>query len=221
MTAPRFLKLLLHFAIALIILMLVTIPGGCRFPWGEKNDEPLREIALSEVMSYTDALDAYHAGDYAASAQQFESIRETTTDEMMSRMALYGLACAQLMTAETPGDYREAVSLWELWVHSAPPHRQDAENPALLAPVIKEKMIWSFMGDAQGHRIPIWLKEVADNEVRRLRRQLEEVGNGIDDRDKKIKLLEREISRLQEQIQAFETIDQKVQKRKHSIPSAD
>jgi hypothetical protein len=50
---------------------------------------------------------------------------------------------------------------------------------------------------------------------------LDTAGQNLESRDKKIKTLEKEIERLNEQIKAFESIDQKIQKKKNAIPSAE
>jgi hypothetical protein len=221
MTAPLSRKLRQYLIIVLVGSMLAMVPAGCRFPFGESKSEQMPVIPLSELMSYSDAVNYYNAGEYEKAVREFESIRNITVSALMSRMALYGLACARLISAETPAAYLEAMSLWEGWVQSAPPYRQDTENPALLAPVIKDKTIFSYLNDARNRKMPVWLLEMANQEAHQLRKQLEEAGKGIDARDKKIKALEKEISRLNEQINAFETIDQKAQKRKHAIPSAD
>jgi hypothetical protein len=219
MTAPRSGRFLQQLMILFLGSMLVMVTGGCRLPLLAKS-APLSDVPLSELISYKDAVDIYEAGEYGKSALQFESIRKTTSSAVLSRMALFGLACSRMMSAETPETFQEALSLWEGWVQSAPPHRQDVENPALLTPLIRKKTIFSY-GITQDRKLPTWLLEMADQEMQNLRRQLEEAGRGIDARDKKIKTLEKEILRLNEQISAFETIDQKVQKRKHAIPSAE
>jgi flagellar motility protein MotE (MotC chaperone) len=223
MMAPQFGRYLQYLVIALIGSMIVV--SGCRFPLGEKPQGPLSAVPTVELISYTDAVSAYNAKEYEKSAQRFESLRQQTTSALMARKALYGLACSRLMAAESPEAYREAIALWERWIKAAP-QRQDSENAALLAPVIREKMIFSYLpaapdkSDAE-RPMPAWFLALINQEVQRLQKQLDEAGKGIDTRDKKIKTLEKEISRLNEQINAFETIDQKIQKRKHAIPSAD
>ena len=227
MTAPQIGKYLLHPIMALVGLMLVMAPAGCRFPMGERDTGPLSRVPTVELLNYTDAVGAYKAKEYDKAALQFEVIRHQTTSALIARMALFGLACSRLMSAESPEAYQEAVALWERWVKVAP-QRQDAENLAMVAPVFREKMIFSYVpsssdtkSQVQDRDMPDWILAMANQEVQQLQKQLEEAGRGIDTRDKKIKTLEKEIARLNEQINAFETIDQKIQKRKHAIPSAD
>lgn len=214
-----------RFFMGLACLSLVMIASGCRFPF--KPSATRSDLSPLELKAYQDAVDVYNARDYKKSAHQFETIRETTANPKMSRMALYGLACSRLMSADSPDEYQQALSLWDTWLKCAP-RQSSSENPILFAPVIREKMIFSQIPlgaegavDSQDQTAPAWLLARANQQLQRIKKQLEEAGKSIDVRDKKIKALEKEISRLNEQISAFEKIDQKIQTKKNAIPSAD
>jgi hypothetical protein len=214
-----------RFIMGLVCLGLMMILGSCHFPF--KPSATRSGVSPVEFKKYLDAVYVYDARNYEKSANQFEAIREQTANPEMSRMALYGLACSRLMSADSPQEYQQALSLWDTWVKCAP-RQGSSENPVLFAPVIKEKMIFSQIPlDAEGaidthdQTAPAWLLVRADQQLQRMKKQLEEASKCIDSRDKKIKALEKEISRLNEQINAFEKIDQKIQTKKNAIPSAD
>jgi hypothetical protein len=167
---------------------------------------------------------------YGEAAQAFDAIREQTNDPGVARMALYGLACSRLMTADDPQAYHDALALWNAWVQCANtddgPYR---ESPRLLAPVIQDKMLFSHIplvaadasdGEA-GQMVPRWLVVEANRELQKMKQRLTDEQQKSSNREKKIESLEKEIMRLKQQIKAFETIDQKIQKKKNAIPSAD
>jgi len=221
-TIPWFLR-------AALFLFLVVGLAGCRFPG---QSRPVLEVGPPplELKKYDDALAVYLSGKYEPAAEKFAAIREQTTDPGMARMALFGLACSRLMTAEDPQSYHDALALWNAWVQCAKAsNRQDRESPRLLAPVIQDKMLFSHIplsatdssDSDEGQTVPRWLIVHANAELQRMKKQLADDQERLAYRDKKIETLEKEIARLNQQIKAFETIDQKIQKKKNAIPSAD
>jgi TolA-binding protein len=186
-------------------------------------------LAPAESKKYAEAVSAYKAKSYDQSAQKFIALREQTANPAMARMALYGLACTRLMQANTPQDYQEAIALWDTWVQSAPKKKPEAEDPALLAPLLAEKMLFSHIPlgkeglapNAVEPSVPQWLVVRANQELQRLKSQLAASEQERDAQDKKIKGLEKEVERLNQQIKAFESIDQKIQKKKNAIPTAE
>lgn len=213
------------------ILLLLTFivfsltAEGCQGNWPFEPKVLDSGVSPNEMKKYSEAVNAYQAGDYDAADKRFAAIREQTANPTTSRMALYGLACTRLMKARTPEDYRQALALWQTWVQCAP-KKHDKENPSLLDPVIERKMVFSLI-PLKGDKITDsedpgrWFMLRANNELQKMKFQLENAQQSIENRDLKIKALEKEISRLNEQIKALETIDQKIQKKKNSIPSAD
>ena len=215
--------------IGVFCLMAVTGLVGCRFPGLSR---PVLEVGPSPVeqKKYEDAVAVYQTAKYESAAEKFGAIREQTTDPIMARMALFGLACSRLMMAEDPQSYHDALALWNAWVQCASAsNKQDRENPLLLAPLIQDKMLFSHISLSAGEKadiedgqnIPRWFMVEANKELQRMKRQLADDQQRIAYRDKRIEILEKENMRLKKQIKAFETIDQKIQKKKNAIPSAD
>ncbi len=205
----------------------VMTAAGCnlRALGGPTSMEP--GLAPGEANRYGEAVTDYKAKAYDQSAQKFIALREQTANPVMARMALYGLACTRLMQANTPQAYQDAIALWNTWVESAPKKKPEYEDPALLAPLLSEKMLFSNIpldkenleASKAAPSVPQWLVVRANQELQRLKSQLAAAEETLDARDKKIKSLEKEIERLNAQIKAFETIDQKIQKKKNAIPS--
>lgn len=214
-------------SIALVMLFLVAAIAGCRFP-GQAR--PVLEVGPSpvELEKYNEAVAVYLDADYTSAAEMFNTMREQTTGPIVARMALFGLACSRLMTADDPQSYHDALALWNTWVQCAS-RDEDRESPLLLAPVIQDKMLFSHIpleGEAGAEakeepNIPRWFMVQASKELKRVKRKLADNQQRIIYRDKRIKALEEEIARLKKKIKAFETIDQKMQKKKNAIPSAN
>lgn len=210
----------------LICFILGVSASGCRLPWA--NSPAVLDAGMSpaESKKYHQAVDAYLAGDYQNAGTGFATIREQTANPAAARMALYGLACSRIMTAVTPKDYREALALWDTWVQCAQ-NRHDRENPILLKPIMRDKMIFSQVPLNNGSGVDTgqsnfrWFMFRANGELERVKRQLETARQGIEVRDERIVSLKKEIDRLKKQINAFEKIDQKIQKKKNAIPVAD
>jgi U3 small nucleolar ribonucleoprotein component len=68
---------------------------------------------------------------------------------------------------------------------------------------------------------PNWLFIRTKQELDRLREQLQSAEKINQNSQKKIQSLEKEIARLKRQIIALEAIDQKIQEKKTTIPSAE
>jgi hypothetical protein len=194
-----------------------------------KNPEPIQPPPVSaERLSYQHAIKAYNEGQYNAAAQLFDSIRATTVDHLMARLALYGLACARMMAAESPRAYQEALQIWQAWVAGAPSDDK-TESPLLMVPLIKEKAFFanipltgSVPNEIQENKIvPLWKLLKAKQDLELVRQQLEESDRAKKSALKRIGALEKEIEELTNQLKALETIDQKIQKKKSAIPSTD
>lgn len=204
---------------------LIMAAGGCRWTWPFQEQVLDSGLSPSEMKRYHEAVNAYQASEYEVAGKRFSALREETANPVASRMALYGLACARLMMAQTPEDYRQALELWDTWLQCAP-SKYDRENPILFDPIMEKKMIFSLIPlkvdkDEGDQNASQWPMLRANNELQKLQFQLENAQQSIESRDIKLKALEKEIDRLNEQIKALETIDQKIQKKKNSIPSAD
>ena len=73
----------------------------------------------------------------------------------------------------------------------------------------------------QEHEMTQWVLIKTRQEIEYLKKQLVESEKAIKQRDQKIAKLEKQIAKLTKQMKALESIDQKIQKKKSSIPSAD
>jgi hypothetical protein len=189
---------------------------------------------MEEAREYRQAIAAYQKTAYDEAAQSFEHLWMRTRDKRLARMALYGLACSRLMAAETPEAYAGAVQLWQEWVDRAPKN-VDYENPVLADALIKEKMLFSNLplaktadtadaADEEPASEPMvskWLLIQTKLELDRLRGELEAAQKRLDKKQKLIQSREKTIVELKRKIKALETIDQKIQKKKDAIPSAD
>jgi tetratricopeptide (TPR) repeat protein len=220
--------------------MSLLFIGGCwgNWPFGFSNPGP--QISMEEARQYRQAIAAYQKTAYDEAAQSFEQLWMGTRDKRLARMALYGLACSRLMAAETPEAYADAVQLWQEWVDRAPKN-VDYENPVLADALIKEKMLFSNLPltktadtvdtaitantvDNEATSEPMvskWLLIQTKLELGRLRGELEAAQQRLDKKQKLIQSREKTIVELKRKIKALETIDQKIQKKKDAIPSAD
>jgi chromosome segregation ATPase len=202
--------------------------GGCRVNWPLVFSKAEPQPSAEEVRQYRQAITAYQKTAYREAAQSFELLRMQTRDKRFARMALYGLACSKLMAADTPEAYADALQLWQKWVEKAP-RKVDYENPALADALIKEKMLFSNIPlkkaeaeeAAEEPMVSRWLLIQSKVELDRLRGELKAARKTLDKRQKLIKDRERKIGELKRKIKALETIDQKIQKKKDAIPSAD
>ncbi len=182
----------------------------------------------TEVLDYQQAITFYHEGNYKAAGQCFNAIHGTTPDSNMQRMALYGLACSRLMAAETAEEYQKGLQLWNQWVEDAFVDAH-SETPLLMVPLLREKTFFGTIpltgpvpNEIQESKIvPAWQLVKTRQEMENLKQQLDESDRAKKNAQKKIAALEKEIEELKSQIKALETIDQKMQKKKSAIPSAN
>lgn len=213
-----------------LLLIWALLIVGCRFPCSPQSVEVAASSSPEVRMQYEKALDAYLNGDYQGASEQFEVLREQSSGGSMARMALYGQACAELMAAEKPQDYQIALNLWKMWLSYAP-KEYHFENPVIMAPLVKEKMLFSnlpsanedaeIFKDTGGEQTTQWVLIKTRQELDNLKEKLVFSDKAVKQKEELISTLEKEIAKLKEQIQALETIDQKIQEKKSAIPSAD
>jgi len=210
------------------VCISILLVGGCRFTWPFSFSKAESHPSVEEIRQYRQAIAAYQKTAYLEAAQSFELVRTQTQDKRFARMALYGLACSKLMAAKTPEAYADALRLWQKWVDNAP-KKVDYENPALADALIKEKMLFSNiplkkMTEEKVESEPMvsrWLLIQSRAELDRLRGELKAARETLEKRQKLIHTREKKIGELRRQIKALETIDQKIQKKKDAIPSAE
>jgi len=171
---------------------------------------------------------AYQKREYLEAANYFDTIRTQTSNRRFALIALYGLACSRLMAAKTPEEYNDALLLWRQWIANAP-EKFEYENPVLVDALVQEKMLFSNIPltptqaqeAAEEPMVSRWLLIKSRDELDRLRGELETARETLEKHKKTIQAHEKEIGELKRQIKALETIDQKIQKKKNAIPSAE
>jgi outer membrane protein assembly factor BamD (BamD/ComL family) len=211
-----------------LFLLMLILMTGCRLPWPSPGVQVPSQAAPDVRSQYQKAFVTYQNGDYVAAAKQFETLRERAASGNMARMALFGQACAQLMAAQSPEEYQTALKLWQTWLSGAP-QDLDYENPAMMAPLISEKMLFSNLPQRQDDGttaqdekdVTQWVLIKTRQELDNLKKKLAQSEKSSSQSEKKISELEKEIAKLKEQIHALETIDQKIQEKKSAIPSAN
>ena len=211
-----------------LICLGVAMIAGCSNFWLFRQTQVASHPSAEAKRQYNQAVAAYMDKQYDTAAERFEAIRQQTTNKRFALMALYGLACSQLMAADSPGEYQEALILWDNWIQHVPDSCA-YEDTALFDPLIRNKMLFSnipMTADNEGildldATVPRWLFIRSQQELNRLNAEAEMARQSLERRQKQIQSLEREIDELKRQIKALETIDQKIQKKKNSIPSTD
>ena len=214
--------------ISCFFLVWLLAGAGCRLPWEIENGNGQAPPSPLLKAQYYQAVTAYQEKDYPMAAKQFKAIQEKSQNKDMVRKALFGLACTQLMAAQTPAQYQEAITLLESWIKVAPTGIEN-ENPVLMVPIIKEKMLFSNIpltedgkGDTEaGPEVSQWLIINASKEIQRLRGKLESADQTNRKLKKRMMALEKQMAKLQRKIKALEAIDQKIQEKKSAIPSTD
>jgi hypothetical protein len=218
---------LLRVPVCLICLGIAMI-AGCNNFWLFRPNQVESHPSAETKRQYNQAVAAYMDKQYESAAEQFEAIRQQTTNKRFALMALYGLACSRLMAADSPQEYHEALILWDNWIQHVP-DTCAYEDSALFDPLIRNKMLFSNIPMATDEgggidldaTVPRWLFIRSQQELDRLKTEAEMNRQILEKRQKQIQSLEKEMDELKRQIRALETIDQKIQKKKNSIPSTD
>jgi hypothetical protein len=217
--------------ICCLICLSLLLVSGCKASW---PFAPARVESLPspvEMKQYRQAVLAYQQKAYLEAAKSFEVIRTQTRDKRFALTALYGLALSKLMAAKTPKEYNDALLLWQRWVENVPA-KFDYEDPVLAGALIEEKMLFSNIPlssepikekapEKPEQMVSRWLLIKSKLELDRLREELEVSKITLDKRKKTIQARDKEIRELKRRFKALETIDQKIQKKKNAIPSAD
>jgi hypothetical protein len=211
-----------------LICMGVVMIAGCNNFWLFQPPQVTSHPSAEAKKQYNQAVAAYLNKQYELAAESFEAIRQQTTNKRFALMALYGLACSRLMAADSPQAYHEALILWDNWIQHVP-DTCAYEDTALFDPLIRNKMLFSnipMATDKDGvidldATVPRWLFIRSQQELNRLNTEVDMARQTLEKRQKQIQSLEKEIDELKRQIKALETIDQKIQKKKNSIPSTD
>jgi TolA-binding protein len=217
----------LQFLFYLLSGISVLTVVACIGPWQERPERIAPKPSDRIMNLYRQALVAYQDGAYEKAARMFADTRQQTDDGQLARMALYGQACAGLMAAETPETYYQALKLWQDWVQNAP-FQLEHEDPVLFNPLIERKMLFSRIplgGNASEklgeETVPKWVHIRLKQELDALEKKLNQTQQTLKQQNKLVESQKNEITKLNEQLKALETIDQKIQKKKDAIPTTD
>lgn len=210
----------------LLLCCMVLFGAGCSRTMGFQSTGAV--VAPKNVFQdqYMLGINAYIAEDYGVAAEAFSTVVEHASDPVLARKALYGLACTRFMFADTEEKLRLAMQDWHGWLRTAP-RNWALENPLLFDPIIdKEFFIQNKGHDAAHHGVEAgaeppasWSENGLQDELAKLKTQLNAAKQAALQRQGAIRALEEENAKLKEQIRAIEQIDRKIQEKKTAIPS--
>ena len=109
--------------------------GGMLLLWGCQSVQLMRQAEPGPGENQLNAaLAVYRSGNYDKAEALFNQLLLSTDDDDVARQALYGLACARIMLADSSARYREAYGLWQTW-YGLPAQIPLWEDPRMLGPV--------------------------------------------------------------------------------------
>ena len=155
----------------------------------EEQPEPLSA-------SFEEAAQAFDSGQYRKAAALFEILAAKDASPAETDRALYSLACARLMLAVNPDEYKKAMQALETWEKKAGP---TAEDPRMLLRALR------FF------KPPYHARE-AQKEPKPAKIQDPDCAKKLADKEKEVKL-------LQKQLNALETIHREIQEKKRGMTS--
>jgi hypothetical protein len=168
---------------------------------------------MKQLRTFTNPTDDTHAfaeqlfinGDFERAILEYKQIHETALSSEDRNLALYGLACSQMMVARTDEQLIEAIGNLQKW---------DADKGT--APLRENRHLLVLSLKQQRERIEEKNRE-------KIAREAEQISL-IDDQKNKISLmmstvekLQNQIESLQNQIEALEAIDENVQEKRKSL----
>lgn len=180
---------------ALLLLCLLPLAaGGCTgrllVPRADSRPAQTQE-SLNALASATQA---YKAGDYDRAGDLFLALSLVTSDPVLSRKALFGLACTRLAAADSEEDMDEALEIWSRWASLAPDN-PDIEDPRLLTPLLPR-----LAPDGNGTRETV---QHMEKEMNKLRSRLKQKSEDLEE--------------LQSQLDALEQLHREITIRKQGI----
>lgn len=200
----------MRWTLFIFCLLWVILGAGCQ-QFGELNPSTTAEEdakhQLEEASKYQleGALGLVKNQQYEQALILFEKIAQTYDSGIINQHARYGIACSRMATAETADEMEMALDEWSAWFRKMPEkyHNQD---PRLLAPVLHNYRFYLYN---EAKRNKKWQLEKRWFHTELKKRRAQEA------------VLQRQIEELKMKIEAIETIDQNIQKKKRKItPSA-
>jgi len=215
--------------IAFLLLCCIVLYGtGCSRLIGFQSTGTTGGPDNTYREQYVLGINAYFADDHNIAAGVFLTVVENTSDPVLARKALYALACARFMLADSEDGFRTAMNYWQAWLRSAP-QNWALENPLLFDPIVEKQLVAPYEGrDTVQHQIEeqaapsaTWNDIEMQGELVGIKEQLKAAKQQAAQRLDAVRALEQENARLKEQIRAIELIDQKIQEKKTAIPSKE
>lgn len=203
--------------IALLSCLLGLLPACAAIrvaPPAAEPEKPAEEPSqAADQIRYHEGLAAFGRGDYDQAAALFEPLARHCQSPDLRRRARYALASVNMITADTPGEMRDAVNLWRSWALTDEPSEVN-EDPRLMAPLL-DRLLQAPLTQpkpaAQSKPKPQPKPRFEiDPECRENAAQLT-------DCRKNVKSLERRIKQLQDQMRALEAIHLEIQEKKKEM----
>lgn len=182
--------------------------------------ETVEETAVSNEVgrkTFEEGLQAFQNNDYAKAMAFFEALSEDTSDQRLSRNALYGLAVTKLTAASTPDEFKNALDLWECWKRQ-PSDGASGEDPRMLTPFL-ESVTPPGVPGGTAPKAEKPLKSVPNLNWTVYRGLLESRDREIERMKAKLDARDKEVRRLKQQIDSLEKIHLKYQEKKQGVSS--
>lgn len=180
---------------ALLLLCVLALAAGCS---GGRlltpRPDPHAVQTQESLSALTTATQAYRDGDYDRAADLFLALSLVTSDPVLSRKALFGLACSRLAAADSDEDMAQALETWNRWASLAP-ENPDIEDPRLLTPLLPRL--------APGNSDAKESVENMEKEMNKLRARLKQKSEDLEE--------------LQSQLDALEQLHREITIRKQGI----
>lgn len=170
-----------------------------------------------ELKTWQDGVQAFHEGAYEKAQALFEMLSEHAELEGLRRQALFALAAARLMLAQTPEEFSQALYTWDCWSQQFPPDPA-AEDPRMLTPFLQRL---SPPGSSEGQlkESPAPVKKIILHSPAACKDLVQAKDKEIDRMKAKLDAREKEVRRLKHQIDSLEAIHLKFQERKQGVSS--
>jgi len=197
------------FALWLVIFLMVfwssasLAAAGDNAPSAQSIRRDVEKEALQEAMN------AFNARDYERAKIGFEILSESSQNPDIARQALFGLASAKLMLANTTAEYEDAISNWKKWSDEVN-SRQECEDPRMITPFLL-RLLTSIKSPGG---IPTGTKGRRSAREIDSRLSLQTKEKEMQTLRTKLDMREREIRRLRHQLESIEEIHRKYQEKK-------
>lgn len=193
------------FRLAVSLVVLALLASGCALV--NQRSERMRQYA-ADIRALEQGDQAFGKGDYQKAGEIYQKLSQHTQNEFISYKALYGLACARLILAESQNEVNEAMMLWNIWDQLVPKNKE-VGDPRMLTPFLKHAAGSLSAEPGKGNAIP-----VKEEDYRKL---LTAKDKEIDRLQAKLGGMEKEVQTLKHQIESLEAIHQTIQEKKKEL----